>query len=80
MPVMTLAEHLKRVGKSPEAFAPEIGSTGQSIRRWLSGQSVPRREMMIKIVEATGGAVTADDFYGLSKKSVADRAEARLSA
>jgi hypothetical protein len=77
---MTLAEHLKRVGKSPEAFAPEIKSTGQSIRRWLAGQSVPRRDTMRLIFEATGGAVTADDFYGLSKKSVAGRTEARLSA
>jgi hypothetical protein len=73
---MTLAEHLKRVGKSPEAFAPEVGTTGQSIRRYLAGQSVPRREMMMRIFEATGGSVTADDFFGLSKKSLS-RAEAR---
>jgi hypothetical protein len=77
---MTLAEHLKRVGKSPEAFAPEINTTGQSVRRWLAGQSVPRREMMHRIFAVTGGAVTADDFFGLSKKSVTARAEARLSA
>jgi hypothetical protein len=77
---MTLAEHLKRVGKSPEAFAPEINTTGQSVRRWLAGQSVPRRDTMRLIFEVTGGNVTADDFFGLSKKSVAGRAEARVPA
>jgi hypothetical protein len=77
---MKLAEHLKRVGKSPEAFAPEINTTGQSVRRWLAGQSVPRPETMRRIFEVTGGAVTADDFYGLPKKTVAALSEARLSA
>jgi hypothetical protein len=76
---MKLADHLKRVGKSPEAFAPQLGTTGQTIRRWLSGECVPRREMMVRIFEATGGAVTADDFFGLPKKTLATRAEARVA-
>jgi hypothetical protein len=77
---MKLADHLKRVGKSPEAFAPEINTTGQSVRRWLAGQSVPRPETMRRIFDVTGGAVTADDFYGLPKKSQTGGAEARLIA
>jgi hypothetical protein len=77
---MKLADHLKRVGKSPEAFAPEIPTTGQTIRRWLSGECVPRPETMRRIFDVTGGAVTADDFYGLPKKSLAGGAEARPAA
>ena len=49
---MTLAELAKR-----------IGVTEVSLSRYEREERIPAREIMPKIVEATGGAVQPNDFY-----------------
>lgn len=50
------------VKKLRGAFAIAIGVTPQMITAYCSGKSWPTRERMERIVAATGGAVTANDF------------------
>lgn len=59
---MTLENYLKSVGKSPEKFGAEIGVYGSTIRRYIYGERFPRTAVLQKIIKATKGRVTADDF------------------
>lgn len=43
-------------------FAEQVGCTQVSVSRWIAGVRMPRRGMLVRIIEATGGAVTANDF------------------
>lgn len=45
-----------------ERFAEMIGSTQESVSRWISGQRMPRPSTMARIAAETKGAVTANDF------------------
>ena len=60
---MKLVDHLSREGKTPAAFAGEIGTTVMAVYRYLSGKRIPTPEVMARIVAVTGGQVTANDFY-----------------
>ena len=60
---MTLDQHMDIRGLSPEAFAAKIGVKVFSVRRYLSGQRIPRPSIMTRIVDVTHGEVTANDFY-----------------
>jgi DNA-binding transcriptional regulator YdaS (Cro superfamily) len=65
---MTLAKYLELSGKSPEWLATEIGTTPNSVRRYMNGTKWPRPETIRAIKKATGGAVTADDMLEPSPK------------
>jgi DNA-binding transcriptional regulator YdaS (Cro superfamily) len=45
------------------AFAATIGASEAAVGKWARGERIPRRAMMVRIQEATGGQVTAADFY-----------------
>ena len=62
---MTLAEYLRREKLKPAEFAASIGVWRQAVERYLDGQRIPAADVMRRIAKETGGAVTADDFYGL---------------
>lgn len=47
------------------AFAESIKSTATSVSRYVTGERIPEPEIMQRIFDATGGLVTANDFYGL---------------
>lgn len=49
-------------GDTLEAFASKLGVTKSHVWKWENG-TIPRREQMAKIVEVTGGAVSANDWY-----------------
>ena len=83
---MTLADYLARTGTTLEAFGARLGVAHSTVQRWATGQSRPRgRAAMEAVVRATGGAVTAADFYeapagaprGLAESQVPFAAEAR---
>ncbi|TRO96756.1 helix-turn-helix transcriptional regulator [Glycocaulis profundi] len=59
---MTLSDWLKTSNVTPSAFADRIGVSRQAVHRYVEGDRIPRREVLTKINEATGGAVTANDF------------------
>lgn len=63
--IMRLAEWLSKPGHNPKALAEQIGTSEASVRRYASGDRIPVSEVMRRIYQVTGGAVTANDFYGL---------------
>ena len=60
---MKLADYLALHSKTAEEFAREVRATPVSIRRYLGGKRRPRLAVLKRIIAATGGAVTANDFW-----------------
>lgn len=65
---MTLDQYLTDNGIKEADFADLIGATQSTVNRLRKGQ-VPGKPLMAVIFEKTGGAVRADDFFGLSGKA-----------
>ena len=61
---MTLDQYLSFTATSRRVFAERIGVSQVSITRYLAGSRLPRPDEMRRIYDATGGMVSADDFYG----------------
>lgn len=61
---MRLSDWLKDNNVSNAEFGRRIERTAEAIRRYAAGDRIPDRDTMPLIVEATGGKVTANDFYG----------------
>lgn len=61
---MTLDEFLSSSETTEAAFARRIGVAQQAVNRYRRGR-IPERAIMRRIVEATGGAVQPNDFYGI---------------
>lgn len=70
---MKLADWLKgdpetippRPAMTPTEFGRRIGCPQPTIWRYANDERIPEPEIMARIVEATGGAVTPNDFYGI---------------
>lgn len=60
---MRLQTYLERNDLLIADFADRIGVSPQSVHRYLSGERVPRRDVMERILVATGGDVSANDFF-----------------
>lgn len=60
---MKLADHLRDTKTTLTAFAASVGVNASTICRYAKGKRVPPPEMMQKIIHATGGRVTANDFF-----------------
>ncbi len=71
---MRLADYLAQKRMSATEFADLIGVNKSTVGRWLepvNGKTVrPSWEHLPKIVEITGGAVTANDFLESSPDDV----------
>lgn len=63
---MTLKEWLAARDMSLADFAGKIGRTSESVRRYANGDRIPDKETMPLIASATSGAVTANDFFGIT--------------
>lgn len=63
---MTLAEYMKGNRLTDVEFAALVGSTEFAVGKWRRGERTPREAFMRKIMSATGGAVTPNDFIQLS--------------
>lgn len=60
---MNLRPYLEENGISPAEFAREIRVEPASVHRYLSGERIPRPEILERIIQATNGAVQANDFF-----------------
>lgn len=67
---MKLKDYLQTGRCSPSQLANAVGVAVQSIYRYSDESRIPSREVMAKIVEVTGGAVTANDFYDIQNPSL----------
>ncbi|WP_343545482.1 hypothetical protein [Sphingomonas paucimobilis] len=61
---MTLADYLSEHELSYAAFGRLIGTKyARTVERYAKGQQPPNAEMLKRIYQATGGAVTPNDFF-----------------
>ncbi len=65
---MRLAAYLELSGKGPAAFAAEINVSAKAVSHWIGGKRIPRPEQMQKIIDATKGAVTPNDFLQIESE------------
>jgi hypothetical protein len=63
-----------RNGHTGQSFAQLIGSSPAAISRICSGQQFPRRHLMLRIFEVTGGEVDANDLLGIPGRTKAEAA------
>lgn len=64
---MSLPKFLRDRDLSNADFGAMIGVTGAAVGRYLKDQ-IPRKAIMRRIYDATGGLVDANSFYGLEPK------------
>jgi transcriptional regulator with XRE-family HTH domain len=62
---VTLAIYLKTARLNDAEFGRRIGVPRQYVQRYRHG-SIPTPEIMERIVAATDGQVTANDFFGIA--------------
>jgi transcriptional regulator with XRE-family HTH domain len=60
---MRLQEYLDQTGMTRAEFARRIGVRHITVTRYTEGRP-PNARLMGKIIEATEGQVTANDFFG----------------
>lgn len=61
---MNLATYLEKHDMTATAFAAKIGVSIATVTRAARGEIMPSPETMRRIIEATNGKVTPNDFYG----------------
>lgn len=62
---MKLEKYLKDHREKPGEFGARIGVKRLAVYRYMRGLRRPAFVVMQRIAEATGGAVTANDFYDM---------------
>lgn len=67
---MTLDDYLKASDLTEEAFAKRLSVSQPAVHRYRNGR-IPTPDVMQKIIEATDGAVTANDFFQLPNNDAA---------
>lgn len=73
---MRLAEYLRQSGTTLEQFGQKVGVSHSTVQRWTTGRTAPRDgSTMQAVVRASGGAVTALDFYPAPQRPVSGFAE-----
>ncbi len=60
---MKLVEFLRINGISQSELARRCGVSQTAVAKWASGLRVPRAAQMAALVQATGGRVSAADFF-----------------
>jgi DNA-binding Xre family transcriptional regulator len=63
---MTLDQYLTERGIKEADFAAMIDVTQSTVNRLRKGQ-VPNKDLMAAIFVKTGGAVSANDFFGIGE-------------
>lgn len=66
---MDLAAYLQTKNQTPDEFAEDVRVSPNTIGRYIRGDRFPRADVMQRIVQATSGVVTPNDFFSLKAKS-----------
>ncbi len=61
---MRLEVWMKENRVTQAEFAARVGTTQETVSKWIAGLRMPRPKRLALIKSETGGAVTADDFLG----------------
>ena len=75
---MKLADWLAKTGTSAAALAERCGVHTLTVYKWKDGANIPRPDHLAALAEATGGAVTANDFHALAAAPPPERAGGAL--
>lgn len=59
---MRLSDYFASAQVNERAFAALLGVSAKAVRHWVRGDRTPRPEQMQKIIIATKGAVSPNDF------------------
>jgi DNA-binding transcriptional regulator YdaS (Cro superfamily) len=59
---MDLGTYITENGADIAELAKKLGVTKEAVRLWVAGSRTPRPDAMRRIVDATGGQVTPNDF------------------
>ena len=59
---MKLDEYMLDAGHDDRSFAELVGVSREAVSRWRRGKRCPEGMNMVKVVRATSGKVTANDF------------------
>ncbi len=68
---MKLADYLSTHRITHAEFAATIGATQAAVSRYANGKRMPRQPLLRKIMQATQGRVTANDFMAIPSTEVA---------
>ena len=74
---MRIDIYLAQMEISLDAFSRAIGVTPEAVRRYRAGDRLPHWDVMLRISEATKGAVTPNDFLPVARDRASHRAKAR---
>jgi len=69
-PGMKLADYLFERNISTAEFALKINATQAAVSRYATGKRIPGPDIMSRIFAATSGAVSPNDFYGITGSSL----------
>lgn len=72
---MDIHTYLKTNKISYADAAKQIGVTPEAVSFWARGKRIPGRAEMRRIHNWSGGAVTANDFYGIAGDEPAMRSQ-----
>ena len=64
---MNLKDYLKLNQITNKEFAKSLGINSVSLSRYINGERIPEKEIVLKILEKTNGCVSPNDFYFLKK-------------
>ena len=62
--IRNLRRHLTRNGQSLVGFAEEVGVSIFAVRKWLSGERIPRDRTKLRISKVTGDTIKVQDWIG----------------
>lgn len=62
---MKLSQFLRHNQVTLTEFAVQIGTTTATVSRIVDGLVIPRRKLLLRIFEETGGVVTPNDLTGI---------------
>lgn len=68
---MKLSTYLKLDGRTATDLAALTGCAVSTITRAAKGEITPSRDLMVKLIDATDGAVTPNDFFEVPEASQA---------
>ena len=69
-PRMTLSDYLDKAGVTEAEFAVTIGYSQATVSKLKSGRQWPGLYLLMQVVWATGGEVTANDFFTVASSRV----------
>ncbi len=63
MDIKKFSERFLNTAEKKRKFAEKVKVSYVSINNYISGRRIPKREVIKRITEATGGKLVANSFY-----------------